>query len=51
MGLSGDPVPPTSGTGAAVSRKSHRFLFAAASLKASRSQLSKMFIPIATSTS
>ena len=30
MGLSGDPVPPGIGNGAAVSRNSHRFRDAAA---------------------
>jgi hypothetical protein len=40
IGLSGEPVPPRMGIGAAVSRNSHRLRAAAASLKASRSALS-----------
>src|SRR5437667_4669577 len=40
IGLSGDPVPPLMGSGAAVSRNSQRLRAAAASLRASRSQLS-----------
>src|SRR5262249_62187147 len=47
IGLSGEPVPPVNGIGAAVSRNSQRLRFAAASLKASRSQLSKRFTPSA----
>src|SRR5258708_7277669 len=50
IGLSGDPVPPTTAIGAAVNRNSQRLRAAQASLKASRSQLSKIYTPIATST-
>src|SRR5262245_66264320 len=51
IGLSGEPVPPVNGIGAAVSRNSQRLRFAAASLKGSRSQLSKIFTPSAISAS
>src|SRR6185503_15035422 len=45
IGLSGDPVPPSTGMGPAVSMNSHRCSVAAASANASRSMLSKMFVP------
>src|SRR5262249_56903608 len=45
IGLSGDPVPPLIGSGAAVKRNSQRLRAAAASLNASRSQLSIKCIP------
>src|SRR5438309_6335844 len=45
IGLSGDPVPPLIGSGAAVTRNSQRLRAAAASLRASRSQLSIKWIP------
>lgn len=45
IGLTGEPVPPTTGIGAIVMRKSQRFRAAAASLSASRSQLSIRWIP------
>ena len=47
MGLSGDPVPPSTGSGAAVIRNSQRFSRRAVALRASRSQLSKMGTPMA----
>ncbi len=50
IGFSGDPVAPGIASGTAVTRKSHRFRFAASLLTASRSRLSKMGMPIATST-
>ena len=40
--INGEPVPPVTAIGAAVSKKSQRLRFAQASLNASRSQLSKM---------
>jgi len=48
IGFSGDPVPNGTAKGAAVNKKSHRFRFAAASLNASKSQLSSIGTPIAT---
>lgn len=50
-GLSGEPVPPGTGNGAAVSRKSQRPSRAASSATASRSRLSKIGMPSPTSTS
>ena len=49
IGFIGDPVPPLIGNGAAVSKNSHRFRAAAASLRASRSQLSIKWMPSDTS--
>src|SRR5215469_12135498 len=49
MGLNGDPVPPSTGNGATVNRNVQRFLAAAALATASRSRLSRMGAPIATS--
>ena len=48
IGFNGDPVPPFTGIGAALTRNIQRFRFAAASPSASRSQLSKIGVPIAT---
>ena len=45
--LAGNPVPPVTGTGATVSRNSHRFSLAAVSATASRSWLSRMSMPSA----
>ena len=45
IGFAGEPVPPRMGSGAAVSRNSHRFRAAAASPSASRLQLSKRCTP------
>ena len=45
IGLTGEPVPPRIGSGATVSRNSHRFRAAAASASASRSQLSNRCTP------
>ena len=45
IGFSGEPVPPFTGIGAAVSINSQRFSWAAISASASRSMLSKMFVP------
>src|SRR5207237_562456 len=50
-GFNGDPVPPPTVNGAAVIRNSQRCSRLAASLSASRSQLSKIGMPIAISTS
>ena len=47
MGLSGDPVPPRTGKGAAVSKKDHRFRLLAASLRPSNSKLFRMGVPMA----
>ena len=44
-GFKGEPVPPRIGSGAAVSRNSHRLRAAAASARASRSQLSNRCTP------
>jgi hypothetical protein len=48
-GFSGDPDPPTTASGAAVSKNAQRFRLLAASDSASKSQLSKIGVPIATS--
>ncbi len=45
MGLSGEPVPPRIGNGAAVSMNSQRLRDAAASASASRSTLSNRWTP------
>ena len=45
--LSGNPVPPVTGTGAIVSMNSQRFNFAAVVLSASRSWLSRRWMPSA----
>jgi AraC-like DNA-binding protein len=42
IGFNGDPVPPFTGIGAALTRNAQRFRFAAASPSASRSHLSKI---------
>jgi hypothetical protein len=47
-GLTGEPVPPSTAKGATVSRKVQRSRAAAASLTASRSQLSRIGRPMAT---
>src|SRR5215212_2881610 len=49
IGFSGDPVPPGTVSGAAVIRKVYRLRVAAAALNASKSKLSKIGVPIATS--
>ncbi len=49
IGFNGDPVPLVTAIGEAVNKNTHRFLFAAASPNSSRSQLSKIAVPIATS--
>src|ERR1051325_1172742 len=51
IGLRGEPVPPGMGIGEAVIRNAQRLRFAAAAERASRSQLSKMGVPIAISRS
>src|SRR5205814_3499685 len=51
IGFTGEPVPPLTGIGATVNKNSHRLRLAAASLSASRSQLSKMGTPMAIKTS
>ena len=48
MGLNGDPVSPSTGNGATVSRDVQRLRAAAALATASRSRLSRMGAPIAT---
>ena len=48
-GLSGDPVPFSMRSGAAVNRNSKRLSRLACSTARSKSRLSKMFMPIATS--
>src|ERR1700684_3550839 len=47
IGFIGDPVPPSTAKGAAVNKKDQRFLALAASLRASKSQLSSIGVPIA----
>lgn len=51
MGFSGDPVPPGTGSGEAVRRNVQRRREAAACPSASKSQLSNIGVPIATSSS
>src|SRR5215467_11909651 len=51
IGFSGEPVPPPTARGAAVIRNSQRCCLLAISLSDSRSQLSKIGIPMAISTS
>ena len=51
IGFSGDPVPPSTGSGAAVTRNSQRLSRSESFASSSRSQLSKIGIPIALSVS
>src|SRR5262245_27137624 len=48
IGLIGEPVPPTTGSGAALNMNSHRLRAAAACASASRSQLSNSGMPSVT---